>query len=140
MGNLNWGRLLLSGLIAGVILWLLEGAASLLYLADMQAAMTAHNLSMEMGAATWILSICVSLLTGVGLVWLYASILPRYGAGLKTAVVAGVALWLVAYVPSLLGYGMMGLFPNGMLALWALIGLVELVVAAAVGSRVYREA
>lgn len=140
MSNLNWGRVLLGGLIAAVILWVLEGVASMLYLEDMQAAMTAHNLSMEMDAATWVISIFVSLLTGVGLVWLYASILPRYGAGWKTAVVAGAVLWLMAYVPSLLGYGMMGLFPNGMLVLWACVGLVEMVVAAAVGSRVYKEA
>jgi hypothetical protein len=34
----------------------------------------------------------------------------------------------------------MGLFPNGMLALWACVGLLERVIAAAVGSRVYKEA
>lgn len=140
MDRLNWARVFAGGVVAGVILWLLEGLGSLLYREDMQAAMTEHGLSMEMSAGVLVISLLVSLLMGIGLVWLYASVVPRYGAGAKTAVLVAVALWLLAYVTSLLGYGMMGLFPSSLVVLWAIISLVEMVVAALVGTRLYKEA
>jgi hypothetical protein len=41
---------------------------------------------------------------------------------------------------SLIGYQMVGLYPVTMLALWGLVGLIEMIVAGLIGCRIYREA
>lgn len=139
MGGINMGRVFLGGLVAGAVIWVCEGAASVFYMADMQAAMESHNLSMAMDAKAWVLSIVVSLLVGGVGVWFYAACRPRLGPGPRTAACVAVALWVGGYVVSLLGYDMLGLFPLSMLVTWGLIGLVELVLALIAGAWVYRE-
>jgi hypothetical protein len=73
-------------------------------------------------------------------VFFYAAARPRLGPGPKTATTVAVALWFASYLVSLLGYQMIGLYPKSMLALWGLVGLIELIAAAMVGGWIYREA
>lgn len=140
MSKINVSRWLLGGAVAGVIMWIAEGVAGALYMADMEAALTAHNLSMQMGASVFVLSLVASFTAGFVLIFLYAAARPRFGPGPKTAIMVALAMWLGGYVLSLLGYQIMGLFPTSMLALWATIGLVEMCIASLVGGWIYREA
>jgi hypothetical protein len=139
MYGININRWLLGGLVAGVIMWLAEGAASVLYMSDMEAAMAAHGLSMVTGPGTFLISLAVSLIAGLVLVFLYAAARSRFGPGPKTAAKMAVVLWLGGYLLSILGYKMMGLFPDRMLMLWAVAGLAEMVVASIAGAWVYHE-
>jgi hypothetical protein len=139
MSGINFGRWLAGGIVAGLIIWLIEGIASLAYMGDMEAALEAHNLSMEMSAPVWLLTVVVSLIAGLTLIFLYAAARPRFGPGPKTAIIVAVALWFGSYLLSLIGFQMIGLYPTTMLTLWGLIGLIELIVAALVGGRIYRE-
>ena len=140
MGGINIGRWLAGGGVAGLIMWVIEGAASTLYMADMQAALEAHNLAaMEMSAWTVIFTLAVSLLAGLVLIFLYAAARPRFGPGPKTAVIVAVVMWIGAYLFSLLGYQMLGLYPGSMLVTWGVIGIVEMIIAALVGGWIYRE-
>ncbi|MEW5982542.1 MAG: hypothetical protein AB1806_09245 [Acidobacteriota bacterium] len=139
MKGINTGRWLAGGIAAGVLVWLLEGAASVLYMADMEAAMKAHNLAIEMNLHTMLLTVLVSLILGLTLVFFYASARPRFGPGPRAAVIVAVALWLGSTVIALVGYAIMGLYPHSMLVTWAGIGLVEMVLAALVGGWIYRE-
>lgn len=50
-----------------------------------------------------------------------------------------VALWLGGYLLSIIGLGMMGIYPTGMLVMWAAVGLVEMILAALLGGWIYRE-
>lgn len=139
MAGINLGRWLAGGITAGIVIWILEGAAAMFYMADMEAAMAAHNLSMDMSAGSMAITVVVSLLVGLTLIFFYAAARPRFGAGPNTAVIVAVALWLGSYVVSLLGYVMLGLFPTSMVVIWALLGLVEIVIAALAGAWIYRE-
>jgi hypothetical protein len=139
MSGINVGRWVAGGVAAGVVIWLIEGGASFLYMEDMESALQAHGLAMEMNLGAWALSVLVSLLVGLTLIFFYAAARPRFGPGPRTAIMVAVALWIGGYVVSILGYQMMDLFPAGMLALWAVVGLVELLVAGLVGGRIYRE-
>jgi hypothetical protein len=139
MKGINTHRWLAGGLAAGVVTWLIEGAASIFYMDDMQAALETRSLSMEMSGAMWMLTILVSLIVGLVLIFLYAAMRPRFGPGPRTAIIAAVALWFGGTLLSLLGYGMIGLYPAGMLATWGLIGLVELIIAGLIGGWIYRE-
>ena len=141
MGGINVGRWLAGGIVAGLIMWVIEGAASMLYMADMEAALEEHNLTaMEMSASTMFLTLAVSLIAGLVLIFLYAAARPRFGPGPKTAVIVAVVMWICAYLFSLLGYQMLGLYPGSMLVTWGVIGIVEIIIAALVGGWIYREA
>ena len=139
MKGINLNRVILGGLAAGVLIWLLEGVSSMFYATDLQAAMTAHSMSMEVGASTVVLSIVVSLILGFTLVFLYAAVRPRFGPGPKTAACVAVTLWCGGYLLSLTAYQMFGLFPVKILVLWAVVGLVEMILAANLGAWLYKE-
>ena len=139
MAGINLRRLVAGGSAAGLLIWALEAAASLLYLDGMTAALEAHDLTVSMSATKIFLTIALSLLSGMTLVFLYAAMRPRFGRGPRTAVIAGVVMWVGAYLFSLAGYAMIGLYPPSMLVTWGFIGLAEMVTAAVVGAWVYRE-
>jgi hypothetical protein len=84
--------------------------------------------------------VIMSLLVGSVLVWLYAAARPRFGPGPKTAAMVAVAFWLGGTVTSLVGYRMVGLYPDSLLLQWGAIGLVEVILAAMAGGWLYREA
>jgi hypothetical protein len=81
------------------------------------------------------------LIAGILAVWLYSAIRPRYGAGAKTAVIAGLAVWILsvlslATATSSLGFG---LFPVNVLVIDALTNLVVYIAGTLVGAWVYKE-
>jgi len=77
-------------------------------------------------------------LVGIAAVWLYAAIRPRYGAGPKTAIRAGLVTWAVAVLANLSNYPL-GLFPTRLLVITSIVALVEIVVATLVGAWLYKE-
>ncbi len=139
MGGIDTKRWLLGGLAAGVLIWLIEGLASLLYMADMKTALEAHGLAMEMSVGAVVTSVIVSLIAGLTIVFIYAMARARLGPGPRTAVIVAVAFFVGSTLLSILGFRMLGLFPDGMLLTWAVVGLVEAVLAALLGGYVYRE-
>ena len=139
MGGINVSRWIMAGVAAGVVVWVLEGAASVLYMDDMTAALEAHGIAMEMSAGILVASVFVSLIGGLALMFFYAAARPRFGPGPRTAALVAVFFWAGGYLLSLIGYGMLGLYPTRMLVMWAVIGLVEMIIAAIVGAWVYRE-
>lgn len=140
MGGIDTGRWLGSGIAAGIFIWVVEGAASLVYMEDMEAALEAHGLAMTLGAGTVAGTVFVSLVAGLVLMFFYAAARPRFGPGPGTAVKVAVALWAGGYLTSLVGLGMVGLYPTGMLVIWGIVGLVETILAALLGGWIYREA
>lgn len=139
MAGINIARWLAGGVTAGIVLWMLEGAASMFYMTEMETALAAHGLGVEMGGTTLALSMLVSLIVGLTMIFFYAAIRPRFGPGPRTAVIVAVAYWIGGYAVSLLGYHMLGLFPAGMLVMWGVLGLVEMIVAALAGAWLYQE-
>jgi hypothetical protein len=51
-----------------------------------------------------------------------------------------VVLWCGGYLLSLVGYQAVGMYPTGMLVMWGIIGIVEMIIAALVGGWIYKEA
>lgn len=139
MAGINTQRCIAGGLAAAAVIWLMEGAASILYMDEMTARLDALGLSMELSPGIMALTVLVSVLVGLVLVFFYAAARPRFGPGPKTAATVAAALWAGSYLVSLIGFHMIGLYPPSMLAIWALVGLVEMIVAAMVGGWIYRE-
>lgn len=139
MGGINVTRWLAGGVVAGIVMWVIEGAASMLYAEEMQTVMEGLGLSMEMSAGAWVMTVLMSLLTGLVLVFFYAAARPRFGPGPKTATIVAIALFLGGMLVSLMGYAMMGLFPARLVLIWGSIGLVEMILVSLAGAWVYRE-
>jgi hypothetical protein len=141
MGKINWGRVVLGGLLAGVVLnvfdWVVYGV---LLRADFAATMQALGKPPSAMDGLVPLFVVVDFVYGIGLVWLYAAIRPRYGAGLKTAVIAGVAVWFFITLLRSISEAPMGLFPQRVYTLSTCVGLIEYALAGALGAYLYKEA
>jgi len=73
-------------------------------------------------------------------VWLYAAIRPRYGAGPKTALCAGLAVWVAGVLlPNAALMGITGLFPTDLTTMTTLAGVVEWAAAILAGAALYKE-
>jgi hypothetical protein len=75
----------------------------------------------------------VDLLMGIWAMWLYAAIVPRYGAGPKTAAIAGVAWWTIKTLQSAKWAGL-GLLPRGAALIPLATTLVAVLAASVLGA------
>jgi hypothetical protein len=82
--------------------------------------------------------VVMDLVLGILLVWTYAAIRPRFGPGLKTAVYVAVLFWLLAGI-FYSGYLHMGMMSGGLWWSFAIVGLVNFLLSAWVGARLYSE-
>lgn len=139
MQDINFVRLIIAGFLAGVLIWVTEAISGTFYSHRMKEALESHNLSLEMTTQALMLSILASMLAGFFVVFIYVLARTRFGSGPVTAVLAGVAVWSGSNVPSLLGYFMLGLFPDGLIMHWAVVGLIQLILAGLLGAVIYSE-
>lgn len=139
MGKINYGRVILGGLLAGVIINAGEYVLNEVVLGEqMAAAMTNLNLS-AIGTQQIMQFVAMTFVLGIALVWIYAAIRPRFGAGVKTAIIAGVVTWLVGSCLPTASYVIMGIFPTHLAALGCLWALVEFSIASIAGAWLYKE-
>src|SRR6266404_428420 len=100
LGNINMGRVIMAGLLAGLVVNISETILKLFVVnKDMEAALLAMNLPLVGGPAIGGF-VVMAFLLGIMTVWLYAAIRPRFGPGVKTAVCAGLVVWFFAYLYS----------------------------------------
>jgi hypothetical protein len=139
MGNINVGRVIIGGLLAGLVINIGETILNVVVVAQgMEHALKARNLP-PLGADAIGGFVLLAFLLGIATVWLYAAIRPRFGAGAATAGVAGLAVWFFAYLYKGVGQDLIGFFPAGLTILTLVWGLAEIILGALVGSWVYRE-
>src|SRR5437870_11643458 len=140
MGKINWGRVVLGGLLAGVVLNIVDYVTYGVWLkADMAAAMTGLGKSpaaMDSAIPLWV---ALDFVSGIGLLWVYAAIRPRLGAGVKTAVIAGLAGWFFVGLLHAIGESPMGFMPERLMVTGTSVALVALPVAAVGGACVYTD-
>ena len=143
MGKINGGRVVLGGLLAGVFLFVAEFVVQgVLLKAAWEEAMKAvgktsvdaNMTSAMMFYALW------SLVVGIGTVWIYAAIRPRFGAGPGTAVKAGLAVWAIGSVAPTLAHLASAIWPAQLLCTGMAAEIVLFTVAAVIGAAPYKEA
>jgi hypothetical protein len=141
MGKTNRIRVLMGGLVAGVVvnvLWF--GAWALFVRRSWSVALAAAGRPLWETGGTTVLVTMLGFLAGFVLVWLYAAIRPRYGAGPRTAVIASIAAWLLlGLIPDVALGSMLRLIPVRLWAIDVVETLVVTVVAAVLGAWVYKE-
>src|SRR5216110_2993392 len=140
MGKINWGRVVVGGLLAGVVLNIVDFVFfGVIMKQAIDAAMQA--LGKRPGAMDSLVPLFVVLdfVYGIGLLWVYAAIRPRFGAGAKTAVIAGLAVWFFVGLLHAIGESPMGFMPQRLMVIGTCVALVSLPVATVVGAYVYKE-
>ncbi len=141
MSAINTGKVVVGGLVAGVVFNVLDMVNGMLIMKEDFAA-NAARLGLDPAAAesaagmtTWIV---LDFLFGFLVVWTYAAIRPRFGPGPKTAVVAGLVLYL-ATTMMMFGLTQLGMMTMGVFVKMAIIQLVITSVGSVAGAAVYKE-
>jgi len=140
MGKINVGRLILGGIVAGIAIDLVDYFVDGVWLvqrwADGMALLGRPGFTM----IQLVLFNVIGILTGLVAIWIYVAIRPRFGAGIKTAIYAGLAVWLLTVLlPNAAFMHVMHLFSGHLTLYTTLGGLVEVVVGTVAGASVYRE-
>src|SRR6185503_12542176 len=130
MGNINFARVLLGGLVAGLILNIGEVLLNDMVLkAQMETFFTEHKFAPP-GTNFMIVAVGLTLVMGFVIVFSYAAIRPRFGAGVKTAVIAGLFAWFGVYCYSGTINGMVFGMPMSAMMMVCAWGLVQYILAA----------
>ncbi|MEO8678121.1 MAG: hypothetical protein ABI665_03690 [Vicinamibacterales bacterium] len=143
MTGINWTRVGLGGLVAGLVMNAGEAALHGGILgADAQALAAQYQINAPASAVPIASLVATTFVLGIAAVWLYAAIRPRYGAGPKTAMLAGFAVWVMAHLWSgvYLGMGIPGLVTARLAFLPIAWGLAEAALATLAGAWFYSEA
>jgi len=141
MGKINIRRVILGGIIAGVIINVVEGVMNGLILQPQWSeAAKAIGRSATMSTKQIVAFNVWGFAAGIIAVWLYAAMRPRFGAGPRTAIRTGAVVWLLAYAMADAMMAFLHIFPLGLLMTVAAVGLVEVLVATTAGAYFYREA
>ncbi len=139
MGRINTGRVILGGLVAGLVINIGETILNVPIIgAESDAALQALGLE-PIGGGAIAVFVAMGFLLGLLTVWLYAAMRPRFGPGPKTAVIAGLVVWVLGVVLASIGYGMLGLFPVRLLVIVAVWDLFEMPIASVAGAWLYKE-
>ena len=113
--KVNMCRVVPGGALAGGIIYIVAAITNGSILGGAwqawmkSSAGLAHPPSMNHSVMLWAI---ICLIYGIVGVWIYAGIRPRYGAGPKTALLAGLLVWMVTYLAMWLDYTALGIIPH----------------------------
>jgi hypothetical protein len=139
MSRINYGRVLIAGLVAGIVANAFDFVVNTYLMVDESAEMISRlNLNPAKVQGSMPVWIIVDFLWGLLLVFTYAAIRPRFGAGPKTAVIAGVTLWL-GVTMTMAGFASMGILTQTAFIKGSALYLVSTMAASLAGGAVYKE-
>lgn len=142
MATINWGRLILGSLIAALIMFITDGFIhGTIAQADWKAVYSGlraaepaeHGMSMVYFAI-------FELGRGFTAMMFYVLMRAYFGAGPKTAVLAGIVGWIAFSLTGPVQFIPLGFFSN---ALWLKVGAIHLItsiLATIAGAALYKEA
>src|SRR5262249_44675419 len=112
MPRINIGRVLLGGLVAGVVANGLSFLINDIIMKEQHAAVfKSLGKTMPTDPTTAVIFVVGGFVFSIALVLLYAAIRPRYGPGPATAVRAGIFFWFLTAVFFQWLIGALGVFP-----------------------------
>jgi len=139
MGKINFGRVLLGGIVAGFILnigeWLLNGVV---LKSTMDTFFKKCGLP-QPGTSFLVIAVAITFVLGIVIVLGYAAIRPRFGPGPRTAIIAALFAWFGIYLyQNVIGLGLQ-IAPVNAAVIALVWGLVEYIVATMIGAAIYKE-
>ena len=141
MSNVHLPRVLLGGLIAGLVMNVGEAALHAGLLGrDTEALYKTLNVLPPNPAQTLPLLIALAFVMGIVSIWLYAAIYSLDGSRGRSVVMTGVVVWFLAHAWSgvYMAAGYAGVFTARLAWIPVLWGLLEATLAVLAGSFVYK--
>jgi magnesium-transporting ATPase (P-type) len=141
MPGINYGRVFLGGLVAGVVANACDLATGVFLMAEETDQMVQRlglNRDVVAGSTVAISWIIVDFIYATLIVWTYAAVRPRLGPGPKTAMTVGLVVF-GAVTAILFGFSQMGFFTTPAFMKSAFLSAVTTVLASLAGAWVYRE-
>lgn len=140
MGKINLGRVIIGGMVAGIVADLLDYVVDGLWLGQRWADGMSFLGRTTFSSSMWIGFDLLGIVSGIIAIWIYAAVRPRLGPGLRTAVRVGVVVWILGtLVPNASFMYVANLFPKHLTLYTTLGGLVEVVAGTIVGAWIYKE-
>ncbi len=139
MGSINTGRVVLGGLLAAVIIFFSTAFRVAMLLEQIRELVEVHGLRGPTGLEGFIVFAGMSISFGLLMVWLYAAIRPRFGAGPMTAVIGGLFFWLAVYLVPYAVFLRIDLVPLGLVVIHWMWTVIEIPLASVAGAWVYQE-
>lgn len=139
MNGVNVGGVIRGGFVAGLVINVSETILNIPVIGAQTAAVLQRFNLPDIGGAAIALFVVIGFAVGWLMVWLYAAVRPRLGAGPKTAVCVGLLVWTLYSLFPTVGIVVLGFFPVGLATIAAVWTLVELPLAAVVGAWLYKE-
>jgi hypothetical protein len=137
---MNYARILIGGLVCGLVLNIGEFFLNGVILAkQMEEFMRRCGLTPPEPKSLVILFV-ITFLLGIFIIYVYAAIRPRYGAGPKTAICAGLLAWFCVYFYNNAVGLALGFIPVNVFMIAVAWGVVQYILAALAGAWLYREA
>jgi len=140
MSKINMGRVVMGGLVAGLIINIAEITSANVF-ADWYAEVFEGLNLPEMSGGDMTALVLGGFVIGIILTWTYAAMRPRFGPGPKTALLAGLVIWLMGWAWQMVTDVATG-FYSPTLWMWVM-GLlwtfVEVELAALAGASLYKE-
>lgn len=134
---MKWQRILGGGVVAGLVIVVGELVIEPLMGPMMERFLSRLGLPAP-GEQAMLALVATMLALGIATVWLYAAIAPKYGAGMRTALIAGVVVWALSCLAPNITLVTFGVFDTRLFWFASAWPLVEHVVAAIAGAKVYR--
>ena len=140
MGKINMGRVILGGILGGIVFDILDYPVDGVWLAPRWTEQLALLGKSALSTNSLIGFELLGILGGIATIWIYAAIRPRFGPGVKTAVYTGVVVWFLGFFLSNVGFMYLdGLFTKH-LTLYTTVGnFFEVVIGTIVGAWFYKE-
>jgi hypothetical protein len=139
---INTGRVVAGGLVAGLVMnvsgFLVQGMLLGKRMEEEMVAVAPTLQGKGMDAGSMAGRVLTQFAVGILLVWLYAAMRPRFGAGPKTAMYAAFVIWLCGFL-FYLDWLYLGMMSTGLYAIVSIAMAVTLAVAAWVGGMLYKE-
>jgi hypothetical protein len=141
MSSINVGRVIIGGLVTGLILNVGEFVLNGIILAkDMQEFFRRCGFPTDPDTSFMVIAISITFVLGIVIVLGYAAIRPRFGAGPKTAIIAALFAWFGIYLyQNVIAFGL-GIVPPRLVMIALAWGLVEYILATVAGAALYKEA
>jgi hypothetical protein len=142
MTNINVTRVALGGFVAGVIIFVTNGIVNGGILSgqfETWALAMGSLVAPPARAVSMCLWTLMCMIFGTVGVWIYAAIRPRYGAGRKPALLAGLLLWIPSKLAVSLDFVALGLLPGRIIVGQLIGGFVAILLGVYFGARFYRD-
>jgi len=130
IGKINLQKVIVGGLVAGVVLNVVDYLLFGVVLKKDLPVMSTNTI-------LWF--VLMDFLYGIFLVWFYAAIRPRFGPGPRTAVYAGLAIWVLYGLLHALMEAPFHMFPTNVTVITTVVALFEWPIAVVAGAKLYTE-